>query len=249
MRLVLLPLTALVLTACNTSSPSPSPEPAPEESGSLATAAEALRQLGQKDADNVAECQAVAARCAAEADAGSLFCDRIEAHCDELAAQLAEDRAELEQCLAAAAACEQNATDPAECASERAACSPADRQFQSRRGRTMQCASRAEQCLDGNASGLGGPGRRGPGRGNGGLLVDAGDAGAVECAEEDVDFVGCCHGKHGERGDAGVSGGRFGGGPFGGRPGFGHRPGDDRFDRDDADAGARVGQPRGPGRP
>jgi hypothetical protein len=214
----LVPVSAVMLLACNTSEPKASTDPAI----SVGTSAEALRQLGQRVASDVEECRAIAASCASEADSGSnVRCDRLEQHCDQLAQQLAEDRAELEQCLEEAAACEQSAADPAECEAARAECTPSDRQFQSRRGRTLQCASRTEQCLD--------PGAR-FGRARAASNADAGaaadadadaDAGAQSCNAEATDFVGCCRGQHAGAGDAGVGAanarrpGAFGGFPAG----------------------------------
>jgi hypothetical protein len=215
----------LVGLACNTSS-SATPTGG---SALVGDSAEALRQLGRRDADDVEKCREIAASCDADAGAGKrAVCDAIGRHCDELEAQLESDRAELEQCLEAAAACEQTAADPADCEEERAACVPADRSFRGRRGRTMECADRAEQCLDRG----GGFGRRG--------RATEGDAGAAVCDEEATDFVGCCRGKHGDRGDAGVSGDdRF---DRGRGSGFGpRRPGADApSDDDGSDDGDRA---------
>ncbi len=217
-----------VLLGCNTSESTGSTEP----SVSVGTSTEALRQLGQRDASDVAACRAIAASCASEADSGpNARCDRLEQHCDQLAQQLEEDRAELEQCLEEAAACEQSATDPAECEAARAACAPDDRELQSRRGRTLQCASRAERCLD--------PGARfGRARAASSADEDAGaDAGAQSCDAEATDFVGCCRGQHAGAGDAGVGAanarrpGAFGGFQAGrGRGGFGEKNDDQATD-------------------
>jgi hypothetical protein len=234
-----------MLLACNTSPPTPSTD----RTLSVGTSAEALRQLGQRVASDVEECRALAASCASEADSGpNVRCDRLEQHCEQLAQQLEEDRAELEQCLEEAAACEQSAADPAECEAARAACTPSDRQFQSRRGRTLQCASRAEQCLD--------PGAR-FGRARAASNAGAGanaDAGAQSCDAEATNFVGCCRGQHAGAGDAGVGAatnarrpGAFGGfqagrggGAFGGGNAFGgHAFGEKNDDQAEAaDAGA-----------
>ena len=138
MRLVL-PLTAAMLPAamllaCSTSAPNKSSEPS-ENASSIGSSAEALRKLGQVDANDVQKCRDVADACSAGADSGSnAACERISAHCDELEAQLAADRAELEQCLQEAADCELTATDAAQCAEERAACEPKDGNFRTRRG-------------------------------------------------------------------------------------------------------------------
>lgn len=226
---------ATVLLACSTSS---SPDATPEVSSTtVSSSAEALRKLGQVDADDVQKCRAAAQRCEDGPDAAANpFCERIDQHCDDLEEQLAADRAELAQCLAEAAACEENAADPAECAAARAACEPADGEFRARRGRTRQCAERAERCLS-----EGGPGARfgfGRGAARDDDRADAGDAGANVCTPDDTDFVGCCSGRH-ERGDAGAQG--FGGFGRGGRAGFpGRGPRPDR-DRDAADAGADAG--------
>jgi hypothetical protein len=233
MRL-LLPLTAaMLIAACNTSAPTGS-EPSPaESSGSVGSAAEALRKLGQLDATDVQKCRDVAQQCA-EGDSGSNpICARIGAHCDALEAQLASDRSELEQCLEEAADCEQAASDPADCAQARAACEPADGDFHARRGKTLQCASRAEQCIAPGGRGFGpGFGRRGAGEG---------DAGAVVCDADAVDFVGCCQGGHRHDGDAGVEGVRGG---FGGPNGFGVPPGRPGPFQHDDDEAADAGTPR-----
>ena len=226
---------ATVLLACSTSSPDATRT---ERGASVASSREALRKLGQLDADDVQTCRAAARRCAAGEDATSNpFCERIDQHCDELDAQLAVDRAELAQCLEQAAACEESAADPSECAAARAACEPREGDFRARRGRTRECAARAERCL--NDDGFGGR----FGRGRVERLADAGDADAGVCTPDDADFVGCCRGRH-ERGDAGVDGsGGFGRSGRVGFPGRGFRP--DR-DREDGDAGP----PRpGPGSP
>ncbi|HWO11102.1 MAG TPA: hypothetical protein VNN80_16520 [Polyangiaceae bacterium] len=230
---------ALVLLACSTSAPNTSSEPA---FGTVLSSAEALRQLGQVDADDVEQCRDAAARCAARDDGGSNpFCARVEQHCDDLEAQLAADRAELEQCLAEAAECEASAADPADCAAARAACEPADGAFRARRGRTMQCAGRAERCFEGAGFGLRfGFGRRG--------AAPAADAGV--CEEQDTDFVGCCHGRGHGGADAGAPGFGFGRPGRGGLPGPGVDRDRDRDDADDdADAGARRPRPAPFGRP
>jgi hypothetical protein len=240
MRFVL-PLTAAMLFACSTSAPTPAPS-ASESDTSVGSSAAALRKLGQADANDVQQCRDAAQRCTDSADSGSsALCDRISAHCDALEAQLAEDRADLEQCLQQAADCEQGATDPAQCAEQRAACDPTNGDFRQRRGRTMECANKAEQCIA--------PGRRGFfGRRD----ADAGDAGAVVCDDDAVDFVGCCHGGAHHEGDAGIGSGRGGFGGFGG-PGIGFpppgRPGPGPFQHDGDDDGADAGAPRRGGMP
>jgi hypothetical protein len=247
MRLVL-PLTAaMLIAACNTSAPNDS-EPSPESSSSVGSAAAALRKLGQLDASDVQKCRDAAQRCS-EGDSGSEpICARIGAHCDALEAQLAADRSELEQCLQEAADCEQAAADPADCAQARAACEPADGDFHARRNKTLECASRAEQCIAPSGRGFGpGFGRRGG---------DEADAGAVVCDADAVDFVGCCQGHHRD-GDAGVGiRGGFGapqggfGAPQGGfgapQGGFGLPPGrPGPFQHDDGEGeGADAGAPR-----
>ena len=239
----LTPLTALLLLACSTSTPSTSP--GGSTSTSVGSSAEALRKQRQLDANDVDRCRDLVAQCAANGgadDAGAgRGCERLGALCDQLEERLAADRAELEQCLEEAAACEAAASDPADCEAERAACEPTDRVFRDRRGRTLECSGRAQQCF---------------GRGRGRVDADAdADAGAGVCEAGDDDFIGCCQGKHGrpgERGDAGVDGddrrpgfgfgpgsGAFGAGPFG-------RGGDGRDgDRgDEGDDGADAGSPR-----
>lgn len=248
---IALPSLTLVLLACSTSSPDTSASGKPGTSdttaapststASLGSSAEALRKLTQVDANDVQQCRDAAARCNAGGDAASNpFCGRVSQHCDDLEAQLAADRAELEQCLADAAACEASAADPADCAAARAACEPADGNFRARRGRTLECAGRAERCFDGGGFGgrfgFGGFGRRD---------ADAADAGT--CDDDTTDFVGCCQGHHARGGDAGVPAfGQGRGGP-GGFPGPGLRP-DRNDDRDDdiADAGARRPRPGAP---
>lgn len=229
----LIPLTALLVLACSTSTPTTSSS----EPTSVGNSAEALRKQRQLDADDVDRCRDLAAQCTDLAgDAGlGRACERLSAHCDQLEQQLATDRADLEQCLEAAAACEAAAADPADCADQRAACEPADRDLRGRRGRTLECSNRAEQCFGG----------RGRGR------VD-GDAGALACEDGDDDFVGCCQGNHGrpgDRGDAGVDADdRRPGFGFGPPPGFvpgagaiGRGQRDDDADKDDA---ADAGRPR-----
>jgi hypothetical protein len=224
----LIPLTALLLLACSTSAPTPS-----SSEPTVGTSAEALRKQRQLDADDVERCRDLAAQCDEFAGDGGLGrgCERLSAHCDQLEEQLAADRAELEQCLEEAAACEAAATNPEECADQRAACEPADRDLRGRRGQTLECSNRAEQCFGG---------RRGRGR-------DDSDAGALACEEGDDDFIGCCQGKHGHRGERGDAGAdaadRRPGVGFG--PGFGGVDRDERGDRDgDKDDEADAGRPR-----
>jgi hypothetical protein len=247
-------LSPLILLACSTSAPSPSNEA--NQAPPLGSSNEALRQLGKQDADDVQSCRRAALRCEESvADSGaSGVCDQINEHCDDLEAQLAQVRAEFEQCLASAAQCEQTATDPAQCQAARDACAPAHESFRNRRGATLQCADRAEQCF---TRGVGLNVRFRPQQAS-----DAGadaDAGAQVCDDSAFDFVGCCHGGHGGGGaDAGANialnpNRRFGPGPGPGafRPGFGFgKPGDRNPGRPDqapeADAGVRFGA--GPGR-
>lgn len=228
MKIVLTSL-PMVLLACSTSSPDATRA---EPSASVSSSREALRKLGQLDADDVRECRAAAQRCAAGDDAAANpFCDRIDQHCDDLDAQLADDRAELASCLARAAACEEDAADATACAAARATCEPSEGEFRERRGRTRECAERAQRCLGDNGRG----GRFGFGRGRPEPVADAGGADAGVCTPDDADFVGCCRGRH-EGGDAGVeSSGGFGRRGRAGFPGRGFSP---DSDRDDGDAGA-----------
>jgi hypothetical protein len=180
-----IPLCALMALACGTSS-------APDDSASVGGSAEALRSLGQRDAQRVDKCRARVAECTADSgSAAGSRCERVSRHCNELAEQLESDRAELEQCLEAAVACEEKASDPADCESLRDACATTDRQFNTRRGRTMECANRAEQCLQADDDGRADP--------------RSADAGAAVCDDDATDFVGCCRGRHRDPGDAGVN--------------------------------------------
>ena len=193
----LTPLSALFLIACGTSAPSTSSDPAPTKVGS---AAEAIRQLGKNDADVVAKCEQLVKRCeaiAADSGAGSAVCDRIDAHCADLAQQLSEARDQFQECLEGVAVCEASATSRADCAAERAACNPAGKDFEDRRGATLSCAERTQSCL---------PRGRGPGvRGNDDDDNADADAGAQQCDDNAMDFVGCCHGHGSGRGaDAGA---------------------------------------------
>jgi hypothetical protein len=218
MRMV--PLCALMVLGCSTA---PSTAPV-DHAASVGGSAEALRKLGQGDAVVVEKCRALVASCNADAGAQS-GCDDLARHCDALAGQLESDRSELEQCLEAAAACEQTASDPADCEQARAACTPADRQFRTRRGRTMECSNEAERCLDPGA-------RRGP-------FASGADGAVPTCDDDATDFVGCCRGNHGQRGDAGArddanderAARRFGG--FQPLPGPGNPDHDGRFGNDD----------------
>lgn len=193
--------------ACSTSAPTPPSEAA----GSIGSSADALRKLGQLDAQDVDQCRAFAASCVtAAADSGSaLGCDQINEHCDALEAQLADDRSDVEQCLERAVACEAAATDPTECEDERAACASADGKFRGRREGTLQCSNQAEQCLGRGMRG----GNRGFGRvGGAANRAEPGDAGPSACDDDAVDFVGCCQHRHDSNGDAGArgEGDRFG---------------------------------------
>jgi len=200
----LTPLTALILLGCgNAASTGPTEDPAP-----LGTAAAAIRELGQHDADVVKSCDDLAKRCnefVADSGAGAV-CEKIVDHCNELAAQLSEARSDFQACLEEVASCEASAADPADCATQRAACNPAGKDFQARRGATLECAARTESCL---------PRAQGFGRGGRDANDTAGDAGAVVCDDDAMDFVGCCHG-HGAAGFGGP-----GARPDGGVPGFG----------------------------
>jgi len=227
----LIPLTALILLGCgNAASSSPT-----EDSAPIGTAAAAIRQLGQRDADAVKSCEDLAQRCnefVADSGAGAV-CDKIVEHCTDLAEQLSEARAQFEACLEEVATCEASAADPADCAAQRDACNPAGKDFEARRGATLQCASRTQSCLP-----------RGPGFGRGGRDADddtAGDAGAAVCDDDALDFVGCCHGHGGGFGGPGVAGPGFGGRADGGVPGFG--PGFGGPGREDG-----AGRGDGPGR-
>ncbi|MEO8177969.1 MAG: hypothetical protein ABI895_03960 [Deltaproteobacteria bacterium] len=239
----LTPLSALFLIACGTSAPSTSSDTAPTSVGS---AAEAIRQLGKNDADVVAKCEQLVKRCAAfagDSGAGSAVCDKIGAHCADLAEQLSEARDQFQECLEGVATCEASATSRADCAAERAACNPAGKDFEDRRGATLSCAERTQSCL---------PRGRGPGaRGNDDDDNDDddndnanADAGAQQCDDNAMDFVGCCHGQRGGRG-AGAGAADAGAGrpfPFGpGRgagfsgPGMTPRPADDHDRGNNAD--------------
>lgn len=187
----LVALTALALFACSTASAPDTSDPT-----TVGSSEEELRKLAQLGAEDVGNCRAIADRCSQLSDSGaSLACDRIADHCEELETQLAEDRAELEQCLQAAAACEQDPNAAADCDAARAACGPRGDEFRERRDRTLQCSSRAAQCLE----------RRG-----GMIRGGASDAGADVCEDGADDFVGCCHGNRDFGGDAGAGGDRLG---------------------------------------
>lgn len=246
----LTPLSALFLVACGTSAPSTS-DTAPS-ANDVGTAAAAIRQLGKNDADVVSKCEKLVTRCqdiAGDSGAGGAVCEEIGAHCAALAEQLNEARDQFQQCLEGVAECEASATNAADCRRERAACNPAGQDFEQRRGATLACAERTQSCLPRGRF----PGARG--NDNNAASADDADAGANQCADNVMDFVGCCHGRGGGKqvggGDAGVerSGllGRLGqgrgpGAHGGGFPGSGsdHGRGDD--DADDADdTGANSG--------
>jgi hypothetical protein len=225
----LTPLTALFLIACGTSASSQ-----PAESTEVGSAAEAIRALGRNDADVVARCEQIVERCesfAGDSGVGSEVCERISEHCTELAEQLAEARADFQECLEQVAACEAAATDPADCRDERQACNPRGKDFEARRGETLACSERTQSCMPRMRSGR----------------DDGADAGANSCDGDALDFVGCCHGHGGGRGPGGFGPGAGDAGavpPFG-PPRFGGnegprppRPGDDPRRGDDADAGA-----------
>ncbi len=207
------PTFALMVLAC-------SAEPA--ESTSVGSAAEALRQLEEREVGDVARCRSKASFCAADAG-GALgpLCERISNHCEALAGELADARAEIADCLEEAAACEQTASTAADCEAARALCAPADRDFRGRRDRTLNCSSQAEQCL--------------------GSVATEADAGGLVCDDDARDFVGCCRGKHGTGGDAGVRDERR----DDSERGFGFRPRRERdHDRDRGGDVADGGAPR-----
>lgn len=201
------PFAALMLLACGCgSSGAPTGSSSSDStSGTTGSSAAALRQLGQRDADDVSRCRAVARHCGAADASSNPFCAQMTAHCDELEAQLAGVRSEFEQCLAEAAECEQTATDPAACDAARAACGAPAKDFEARRGTTLACSERTESCL---GRGMGPRGRRDDG---------VTDAGVETCDGEALDFVGCCHGQH--RGGAEDAGDGHGFGKS--LPGFG----------------------------
>jgi len=230
----LTPLSALFLIACGTSAPSTSSDTA-SSADDLGSAASAIRQLGKNDADVVAKCERLVQRCAAfaaDSGAGGAVCDEISAHCADLAEQLSEARDEFQQCLEGVAECEASAANPADCRAQRAACNPAGKDFEGRRGATLECAERTQSCLPRAV------GARGNGR-----AADA-DAGANQCDDNAMDFVGCCHGHGGGR----PGGGQFGGADAGaGRPGpFGQLGQLGPTGRGPGAAGAGAGLP-GPG--
>ncbi len=202
------------LIACGSSAPSNSSDSA--SSGSTTTvgsAEEAIQKLRRDDADVVASCDDLVKKCesfAGDAGKGEDLCQQLGDHCEQLAQQLQEARDAFEQCLEGVAQCEATATNPADCRAQRAACNPAGKDHDARRGQTLSCAQRTESCLP-----------RGPFARGGG--DDEGDAGANRCEAGDTDFVGCCHG-----------GGHFGGGDAG----AGQFGGLGRFGGHDADAGA-----------
>jgi len=227
----LIPLSALFLFACGTSAPTSS-DPA-STATDVGSAAEAIRQLGKNDADVVSKCEKLVKGCealAADSGLSGAICDQISAHCADLAEQLDEARNDFQQCLEGVAACEASAKSPADCRAERAACNPAGKDFEDRRGTTLACAERTQSCM---------PRMRGPGdRGR-----DDADAGANQCDDGAMDFVGCCHGHggggHGGGADAGAA---F---PFGGGRGLGGSAGPGSAGPGAAGPGAGAGVPGG----
>jgi len=242
------PLAGLILLGCgSTASTTTSSAPADTSSdNTVGSATEALRQIGKNDTDVVQSCEDLVQKCnehAADSGAGGI-CDKLATHCAELDAQLSAARAKIEDCLTKAAACEQSkGADAGACEAAHEACVPDDKDFQAKRGATLECASHTQSCLERGHFGFG----AGFGRGAAG----ASDAGA-DCDANALDFVGCCHGggRFGhEDGDAGVhrlppplptpgrgmiGGGILGGGIMGGL--FGGRP-----PEADSDAGAAGG--------
>jgi hypothetical protein len=238
------PLSALFLIACGTSAPSTSADPASTDTD-VGSAEAAIRQLGKNDADVVAKCEKLVKGCeaiAGDSGAGGAVCDEIGAHCADLAEQLSEARDQFQECLQGVASCEASAASPAECRAQRAACNPAGKDFEDRRGATLACAERTQSCLP-RGRGLFARGRDD---------ADA-DAGANQCDDNVMDFVGCCHGhggdKHSGRADAGagklfpIGIGRGPGGPGGGfaRPGNDHGRGQNDDDADDTGANSGDG--------
>jgi hypothetical protein len=128
--------------ACNTATTEPD--------GSLsAQTTAAIRALGERDGQAVAQCQRAVDACNARVPdaAGSAVCARLAERCDALQDRLAELRGPAEGCLRAVDACQERAPEQAQCSRDLSLCDALDEDASGDRDKTLECEARVQSCL------------------------------------------------------------------------------------------------------
>jgi hypothetical protein len=121
--------------------------PPPEATSSPSGAA--LQALSARDEATVGQCSRAVDACKAHLPdaAPANTCERIEQHCDDLAARIHQLRAPAEQCWKAVQACEERATGQASCPLDAATCDALEGELKARRDPVVECSARVEACL------------------------------------------------------------------------------------------------------
>jgi hypothetical protein len=143
MRKVLLSALGLFgAIACNTATPGPG-----ESLSAQATAA--IRALGERDGQAVAQCQRAVNSCNTRLSdaAGSGVCARLAERCDALQDRLATLRGPAEGCFRAVDACERHAPEQAQCSRDLSLCDALDEDASGDRDKTLECEARVQACL------------------------------------------------------------------------------------------------------
>jgi hypothetical protein len=143
MRKVLLSALGLFAAiACNTATTEP-------DASLSAQATAAIRALGERDSQAVAQCQRAVDACNARLpDAGGGdVCARLAERCDALQERLAELRGPAEGCLHAVDACQTHAPEQAQCSRDISLCDAIDADASAERDKTLECEARVQACL------------------------------------------------------------------------------------------------------
>jgi hypothetical protein len=128
--------------ACNTATTQP-------DASLSAQATAAIRALGERDGQAVAQCQRAVDSCKARVPdaAGSAVCTRLAERCDALQDRLAELRGPAEGCLRAVDACQERAPEQAQCSRDLSLCDALDEDASTDRDKTLECEARVQSCL------------------------------------------------------------------------------------------------------
>lgn len=128
--------------ACSTATTEP-------DTSLSAQATAALRALGERDSQAVAQCQRAVDACNGKVPdaAGSGVCTRLAERCDALQERLAELRGPAEGCLRAVDACERHAPEQAQCSRDLSLCDALDQDVSADRDKTLECEARVQACL------------------------------------------------------------------------------------------------------
>jgi hypothetical protein len=140
-KIIFTTLSISLAMGCSTSTPT--------SEASSGRSGAALKALEARDEATVAQCSRAVDACKAHLPdaAPAATCERIEQHCDALAAHIADLRAPAEGCWRAVQACEEHASAQAHCPRDAATCDALEGELKASRDPVVECSARVEACL------------------------------------------------------------------------------------------------------